>query len=290
MSATGPAEFRPRPIARRAILLLIPWWLVAGPADAAPDAQPWPRWERHRADSEIRVDHGVWDTLLTRYLHVAGDGIHRFDYAAVSADDRAALAGYLRDLAGHPVSELARPEQMAFWINLYNAQTVAVVLDHYPVESIRQIDISPGWFSDGPWGKPLLAVEGVALSLDDIEHRILRPGWRDPRVHYALNCASLGCPNLGSEAYRAADLESQLDAAARAYVNHPRGVAPDGGGWRVSRIYKWFVEDFGGNEAGVVTHLRRYAAPPLARALERRPAIESYAYDWALNDVATDTP
>ncbi len=97
-------------------------------------------------------------------------------------------------LAATSADRLRRAEQFPFWINLYNALTVKVVLDHYPVEIIRDIDISPGLFADGPWGKKLVTVEGEALSLDDIEHRILRPIWKDPRLHYVLNCAALGVP------------------------------------------------------------------------------------------------
>jgi hypothetical protein len=123
------------------------------------------------------------------------------------------------------------------------------------------------------------------MSLDDIEHETMRPTFRDPRVHYAVNCASIGCPNLPPRAWRAATLERELDAAAAAFVNHPRGVTvlPDGR-LRVSSIYAWFREDFGGSEAGVVAHLRRHAAPPLAARLGERTAIAEDAYDWALND------
>ena len=110
---------------------------------------------------------------------------------------------------GH-FSLTSRDEQLAYWINLYNALTVKVILDHYPVKSILDIDISPGWFSIGPWGKKLVAVEGVEISLDDIEHRILRPIWRDPRIHYALNCAAVGCPNLLREAFTGATAEVLL--------------------------------------------------------------------------------
>lgn len=123
------------------------------------------------------------------------------------------------------------------------------------------------------------------MSLDDIEHETMRPTFRDPRVHYAVNCASIGCPNLWPRAWRATTLERQLDAAAAAFVNHPRGVTvlPDGR-LRTSSIYSWFREDFGGSEAGVVAHLRRYAAAPLAARLTERTAIAGDSYDWALNN------
>jgi len=122
------------------------------------------------------------------------------------------------------------------------------------------------------------------MSLDDIEHETMRPTFRDPRVHYAVNCASIGCPNIWPRAWRAATLDRALDEAAAAFVNHPRGVAvlPDGR-LRVSSIFTWFREDFGGDEAGVLAHLRRHAAPALAGRLQGA-TIAGDAYDWALND------
>ena len=155
-------------------------------------------------------------------------------YAAVSGSDRKALDAYLKRLGGTSVSKLKRSEQRAYWINLYNALTVQVILAHYPVESIRDIDISPGFFSDGPWGKKLMQVEGEEVSIDDIEHRILRPIWKDPRIHYAVNCASIGCPNLQPVAFTSANADTLLTEGAKAYVNHPRGVRFDGGSLVVS--------------------------------------------------------
>ncbi len=177
-----------------------------------------------------------------------------------------------------------RSEQFAYWINLYNALTVKVVMDHYPVKSIRKINISPGWFSWGPWGKKLAIVEGERVSLDDIEHRILRPIWRDPMVHYAVNCASLGCPNLASVPYTAENAERLLDEGARNYINNRRGVSVSERGLIVSSIYRWFIEDFGGTDQSVIEHLKKYAAPDLAARLEGRVRIDGGHYDWTLND------
>ena len=162
------------------------------PADAAPKAALWDIWA---ARSGMRYDRGspVWDRLLQHYVRPGRDGINRLAYDTVTASDREALDGYINALAEVPVRALSQTEQLPFWVNLYNALTVRVVLEHYPVDSIRDIAISPGFFAQGPWGKKLITVEGVALSLDDIEHRILRPIWRDPRIHYAVNCASVSC-------------------------------------------------------------------------------------------------
>ncbi len=206
-------------------------------------------------------------------------------YAHVSDADRKRLDRYIDDLTALAISAYSRDEQRAYWINLYNALTVQVILDHYPVKSIRQI--KPNLFSVGPWRKKLITVEGEQLSLDDIEHRILRPIWRDPRLHYAVNCAAIGCPNLQTEAYTAANADTLLDRGARAYVNNPRGVAFRNGRLIVSSIYEWFQEDFGNSDEGVIGHLRRYAEPPLAARLNGTKRIAGDGYDWALNDDAT---
>ncbi|MCP5366893.1 MAG: DUF547 domain-containing protein [Hyphomicrobiales bacterium] len=248
----------------------------------APRADLWQRWTRHDPASSVRIDHGPWAAFLARYVRPGDDGINRVAYGQVTAADRAALEAYLSALAAVPVDGLNRDRQMAFWINLYNALTVRLILDYAPKESIRDIDISPGLFSDGPWGRKLVRVAGEDVSLNDIEHRILRPVWRDPRVHYAVNCASLGCPNLWPEPFRAGDLAAQLDAAARAYVNHPRGARVHGGKLTVSSIYVWFGGDFGGG-AGVLAHLRRYAGEALLKDLAPITGIADHAYDWRLN-------
>jgi hypothetical protein len=256
---------------------------------AAPRAELWSRWERHDPDSALKVDHRRWDRFLKTYLRTDHAGINRIPYGSVSEDDQRGLADYTAELSGQDVDRLPRSEQFAVWVNLYNALTVGLVLAHYPVRSIRDIDISPGIFARGPWGKRLVRVADEELSLDDIEHRILRPIWRDARIHYAVNCASLGCPNLQRDAFTAESAETLLEAGARQYVNHPRGVAVRDGGVVASSIYNWYADDFGGDDAGVIAHFRHYAEPQLARQLAAAPRIGGYDYDWALND-ATVTP
>ncbi|WP_146217139.1 DUF547 domain-containing protein [Falsiroseomonas bella] len=219
----------------------------------------------------------------------------RLRYAAwkASGPDLAVLDGWIAQAAARTPSAMPRAVAFAHWANLYNALTLKVVLQRYPVRSIRDIrstgvGLDPRQFI-GPWRTRLVTVEGRPLSLDDIEHEIMRPTFRDPRVHYAVNCASIGCPNLWPRAWRAATLERELDAAAAAFVNHPRGatVLADGR-LRVSSLYAWFREDFGGSDAGVVTHLRRHATAALAARLAAgTPAIAENAYDWALNDGST---
>lgn len=229
------------------------------------------------------LEHADWSTLLGRYVSEHADGVNRFDYAALKANpaDMALLDAYIAKVEATPISALTRDEQFAAWANLYNALTVRLMAQRWPVKSIR--DIKPGLFSIGPWTMKLSTVEGRKLSLDDIEHGILRKDWSEPRVHYAVNCASIGCPNLGRVALEAATLDAQLDAGARAFINNPRGVSVTGRGLlRISSIYDWFQADFGGSKEGVLAHLRTYAAPELAARLNGA-VINAYAYDWSVN-------
>lgn len=250
----------------------------------APKARLWERWTAQDAGSRLTLDHGAWDGFLRRHRRDLPGGAAGIAYAAVTPAERQALEAYLGALADVPVDRLARPEQYAYWVNLYNALTVRTVLLAFPVASIRDINLSGGLLLRGPWDAHLVTVASEKLTLNDIEHRILRPIWRDPRTHYVLNCASIGCPDIPPRALTAANAEALLEQGAQAYVNHPRGVGvlADGSGLRLSSIYNWFAEDFGG-EAGVVPHLLRHAAPPLAEAIRRNPRIAGYAYDWALN-------
>jgi len=254
-------------------------------ADAAPKAKLWPHWQVNLPSSPTIVDHSAWNSILGKYvINDAPSGINRFRYAAVTTADRRLLAAYLRKMQSITVSNLNRQEQKAYWINLYNALTVKVILDHYPVKSIMDIDISPGFFSNGPWDAKLLKIEGQDVSLNDIEHRILRPVFKDNRVHYAVNCASLGCPNLQDKAFTSSNTEQLLKKGAHDFINHPRGVHLRKGRLTVSSIYKWFQADFGGNEAGVIKHLQKYADAKLATTLSKYRAGLKYDYNWQINE------
>jgi hypothetical protein len=249
---------------------------------AAPKAEPWERWAAH-AQNKAGISHKEWNDFLAHYLKAGSDGISRVAYGAVTPADRTQLGKYLEKLQDVKITQFARAEQRAYWINLYNATTVKVVLDHYPVASITKINLGGGFFAKGPWKKKLLAVEGEPVSLDDIEHRILRPLWQDPRTHYALNCASLGCPNLPPKAFTPGNTEALLDEGAKAYVNHPRGARVENGRLTVSSIYVWFRADFGGDEAGVIAHLKKYADAELKKRLAKVDGIDDDEYDWSLN-------
>ncbi len=254
---------------------------------AAQAAEPADLFRKAAAGSTATADHSAWDLLLKTYVKPGADGLNRVDYAAFKSGGRAELKAYIQRLEQADPAGLDRPEQFALLANLYNAKTIDIVLDKYPVKSIKDIFLGGGLFAavtGGPWKAKVLKMKGTELSLDDIEHGILRPMFKDPRVHYAVNCASVGCPNLGTEALTGAKLDSQLDAGARAYVNHSRGVSVAQGGLLVSSIYDWFKADFGGADAGVIAHLRKYAEPGLAAKLKSQTSIGGHRYDWGLND------
>jgi len=239
-------------------------------------------WRKATQDSKP-IDHSPWTAFLQRYLSQDPAGVNRLSYASVTDPERTALEDYITGLEETAVTSLNRDEQLAFWVNLYNAKTVAVILEHYPVDSIRAI--SEGPLDPGPWNEKRLAVEGRPLSLNDIEHRIIRPIWKDARIHYVLNCAAAGCPNLASEAYRGRDIDRRMSAAARAYANDPRGVHfTSDKALIVSKIYMWFREDFGDSEEAVLEHLRGLADAPLLERLQNCNKIDGYRYDWSLND------
>jgi Protein of unknown function, DUF547 len=243
--------------------------------------------------STATVDHSAWDGLLKTYVVAGKDGLNRVAYAKFKAEGRPALQAFIKSLEAADPSTLNRNEAFAFWANLYNAKTVDIVLNAYPVASIKDINLGGGLLASvtgGPWKAKTLKVKGADLSLDDIEHGFLRPVMKDPRVHYSVNCASIGCPNLGTEAFTGAKLDAQLNAAATAYINSPRGVSIEGSEVTASSIYDWFQKDFGGDEAGVLKHLNSYAGSVLKPKLNGITAIGDFGYDWGLNDAKAAAP
>ena len=251
---------------------------------AAPQAELWERWTAHEPDSSLTVNHSEWDTFLDEYVRYSDSlEMNAVPYGEVSGEDVKRLEDYIAYLEGIPVSKLSRASQKAFWINLYNAKTVSLVIEHYPIDSIREIKLS-GLFTPGPWKEEILHVEGERLSLNDVEHRILRPIWNDPRIHYAVNCASMGCPDLQKRAYTPELMEEMLEEGAERYINSDRGVAYEDGVLYLSSIYDWFAEDFGGSIEGVFAHLRSYASEETREELAAYSGDLDYRYDWKLNE------
>tara|TARA_B100000900_G_scaffold128608_1_gene108712 strand:- start:196 stop:1029 length:834 start_codon:yes stop_codon:yes gene_type:complete len=256
------------------------FWIPAS-VFAAPFGELWPYWASHVPDSPIDVDHQPWQRILDKHLSVNSDGINRVHYQNFTDRDKRHLDDYLDYLGALAPTQLSRGQQLPYWINLYNALTVRVVLQHPDKDSIKQMKSK--LFSFGPWDDEQLQIEGFAITLNDIEHRILRPIWRDPRIHYAVNCASIGCPNLSAMAYTERNTTTLLAAAERAYLQHARGLAFDAGGvLRLSSIFDWYQEDFGRNEQALLEYLALVRTDIREQLLNYSHSID-FHYDWSLN-------
>lgn len=242
--------------------------------------------------------HAAWDALLKRHVVVApGGSTSRVDYTGFLAD-RNVLRSYLDAVSAVTETEFrgwTREERLAFLINAYNAHTIALILTRYPdLHSIKDL----GWLLQSPWKQKFFALLGAKRSLDDLEHGLIRaPGvFREPRIHFAVNCASIGCPMLRNEAFVATRLDVQLEDGARRFLadrTRNRYDAPSNTLY-VSRIFDWYQADFDGASPGAGS-----AAPFLAlyadlladdkdaRAMvrERRARVSYLEYDWALNDI-----
>jgi len=265
------------------LVALVPGVLGALARLGAPDAVLHDRiWTERRPGATEVIDHAAWDDFLGRYVTADAAGVNRVAYGAVSPADRAAIDDYIGALETVQITSFNPDEQLAYWINLYNAVTVRTVLDAYPVDSIREI--GTGLFAAGPWERDQVSVMGRELSLNDIEHGIIRPVYNEPRIHFAVNCAAVGCPNLADTAFDGAKIDAQFAAAEHAYIHDPRGVRIEGDDLVLSKIWLWFQEDFGADEAEVIEGIRAVADGPLAEALAGRRSVDAYVYDWALND------
>ena len=205
-----------------------------------------------------------------------------FRYQDVSPKDKQTLKGYIAALARLDPRQYNRQTQFAYWVNLYNALTVNLILEHYPVESITDIG---GFFSFGPWNEKIITITGKPLTLNDIEHRILRPIWQDSRIHYVVNCASLGCPNLSPTAFTPQNTEQQLNNAAIKFINSKKGVSVSGKRYVLSSIYDWYAEDFGHTTSQVIAAINKYKN---GKKLDTNNQQIDYQYDWKLNEASTN--
>ena len=250
---------------------------------AAPKSDLDPFWLPSDKASEVVIQHDAWQIFLDKYVVQSSDGINRVKYSQVTPSDQKSLASYLDGLSKIRIEQYAPEEQMAFWINFYNALTVQLILDNYPVKTITKV--RKRFWSFGPWDDDIVMMKGRKLTLNDIEHRILRPIFQDNRIHYAVNCASLGCPNLSTTAFTRENLNLLLDQAARDFVNHSRGVSLEKGELKVSSIYHWYKEDFGSSDEKLIEHLQQYAKQDLKNQLNSFSGKVTHDYDWNLNEV-----
>lgn len=236
-----------------------------------PAAACWP----HPAGAGAVVDHAIYAQLLHRYVHngqVNYDGFKQ---------DESKLDRYLAVLEAVDPQDLEKNEQFAFYANAYNAWTIKAILSKYPqLSSVKELGI----FNTGPWKKKIVRLNGQVLSLDDIEHDILRPRFKDPRVHFAINCAAYSCPPLRADPYVGSRLDAQLDEATRAFINNPDRNYLEGDTLYLSKIFKWFAEDF---DRDPVAYVLRYADGSFKSELSARRTslrVKYLTYDWSLNN------
>lgn len=252
------------------------------------------------AHAQAAFDHGytAWDALLKKHVRWLPDGKQsRVNYKGFAAD-RAALKAVLDSLSAVPRASFdawTKPQQMAFLINAYNAFTVELILTKHPdLQSIKDL----GSFVQSAWKKKFFTLLGEARHLDWIEHEQLRPRYAEPRVHAAVNCASIGCPALRDEAFTAAKLEAQLEDGMRRFMGDRTRNRVKGGQVEVSSIFKWFKEDFEKGHGGFnkvedvfAAYAEQLSDQPAERAALRAKTlgVGFLDYDWSLNDTARDT-
>jgi membrane protein DedA with SNARE-associated domain len=222
-----------------------------------------------------RFDHSAWDRIVRACVSAEG----WVDYRGLKEQEER-LDAYLRAVADAPFDRMGRNEKLALLINAYNAFTVRLILDYYPLRSIQDIPAAKRW-DDRRW-----QVGPYTWSLNQIEHEQIRPKFEEPRIHFALGCAAIGCPKLRNEAYRADRLDKQLEDQAVYSHSHERWFRfePDTGVVYLTRLYLWYGGDFRQVAGSVLDYAGRYS-PELRRALEagNRPGIRWLEYDWSLN-------
>ena len=210
-------------------------------------------------------NHKVFDELLS--THVSSSG--KVDYAGIKAN-MSKLQGYLDELAGTDVKALNRNEQLAYWINAYNAFTIKKIIDNYPIGSITDLD------GGKPWDSQFIKLGGTKYTLNNIENDIIRPQFREPRIHFAVNCAAKSCPPLLNRAWTASNLESNFQKQTKAFINNSTHNAISAGSAQVSKIFEWYGEDFG----DLKTYLNKYSSTKI----EDGVTIGFKDYDWSLNN------
>lgn len=239
------------------------------------------------------VDHDLLTEILAAHVR---DGL--VDYVALQSDER--LDRYLAQLdSTRPESLASEAERLAYWINAYNAYTLKLVAEHYPVKSIHDIGTGGriiGWLiKRTPWDIRFAKVGGVEMTLNEIEHEVIRKRFAEPRIHFAIVCAAVSCPPLRSEAYFADRLDEQLDEQTRLFLNDVRSNRYDlkRGLATLSPIFSWFSEDFGSDDSAVMAFVAPYLKPGYAAMIINQPEdwrVRYSDYDWSLNEQPSEAP
>jgi len=224
-------------------------------------------------------DHSRFDQILKTYVDSQG----LVDYNGIARDSD--FSFYIQSLETAPVDRLSRDGQLAFWINAYNAVTIDKVIRRKPKRSVRETIIPGVWTSTEFFTSRQHLVAGRRMSQDHIEHQILRRQFRDPRIHFAIICASMGCPPLPRVAYTEVNVQKRLDEETREYLNSPRGTRIDRSEntLYISKLFDWFADDFVQKSGSVLAFIKPYVHEDILEFLERKPRISYLGYNWALN-------
>jgi len=245
---------------------------------AAPKAKLIPFWDKIELNSELTADHSKWNDLLQRYVdYNHPSGVNRFDYQNVTDADKELLNQYLSHMQSVDPREFNFPNQKAYWLNLYNALAVSIVIALKPQGTIRGIN--------GIWTEEWVEVASQKVSLNDIHHGILRPIFSDPRIHFGLTPATLGSGDLLPIAFTGENVNALLEKNTKKFFNKTnKGYYIDGNKLVVSSILKWYKSDFGRSQEHIKAFIARYVSNKKAAQIERTTKM-SYKYDWSMNEL-----
>ena len=233
----------------------------------------------HRPVPAGGFDHSTFDRVLKS--HVNDQGL--VDYNGIAGDP--AFKAYMQSLESADLGSMSRDAQLAFWLNAYNAVTIDKVIKWKPKKSVRETPIPGVWTATKFFTSREHTVAGKRLGQDDIEHEILRQQFKDPRIHFAIICASSSCPPLPRFAYTQENVQTKLEEETRKYINSERGTRLDfaQNTLYLSRLFDWFAGDFESKAGSVLAFIKPYLDEKTLAFLERKPKIAYIHYDWALN-------
>lgn len=224
--------------------------------------------------------HSKWNDILQKYTTMDKKQV-LVDYKGIKKD-KSLLESYLKDLESLKKDEFkkfSKDQQLAYWINVYNAYTVKWIIKHYPVSSIKK---TVGFFArvkGGPWNVAFIPSFGKKISLDKVEHGIIRKQFKEPRIHFAVNCASIGCPSLYREAITHEKIDTQLEEAMKHFLTNTEKNRRDGNTYYLSKIFDWYGSDFGKNNKEIINYVQKY----MGQAKSPKTKVEFLNYDWDLN-------
>ncbi len=246
-------------------------------------------WSQGARDSSMDFDHShsLWTEVLRKYVTVRGP-VSQVNYVGLKRDS-GKLQTYLRKLEAidkKKFNSWNQRQKYVFWVNAYNAYTVKLIIDNYPLDSIK--DLGTFFPLRTPWEKKFFTLLGEKRHLDEIEHKILRVKFNEPRTHFAVNCASIGCPALLNEAFTENKLEKQLEKQTKSFLRDTSRNHIQGGTLKISKIFKWFKEDFTKGEQTVQRFVSKYITddPAIkAKLYGGKLSISYSAYNWSLNKI-----